>query len=395
MPKVSIIMPNHNGERYIKDSIQSVLDQTFVDFELIIIDDFSSDNSRQIIDSFSDKRIIKYYSNKNRHVAYTVNIGFAMATGDYIARIDSDDQWASDKLEKQVAFMNANTEYGACFTRVHIIDDDGNQTDEKSIYDLFTLEENKGQKEWLHYFFENGNCLCNPSVLMRKSALERIGKYYNISYVPAQDFELWTRMLRKFPIHILDEKLTYYRWTDSESKISGNDLSSEIAFFNVHTMIKRNFFNDMTDEEFINFFSEDFVNYNSKTNLELEIEKAYLLLNSVKSTNMRWLGLEAFEILLHKEGALELLEKNYNFNLCEYYKLYRNSSLYDTVVKKTLENLETEKRGLEIKIKEDKEYLDFYKTEIEKTNLELKKILNSSSWRLTEPLRKFMKIFRN
>ena len=330
-------MPNHNGERYIKNSIQSVLDQTFTDFELIIVDDFSSDNSRQIIDSFSDKRIIKYYSNKNRHVAYTVNIGFAMATGDYIARIDSDDKWASDKLEKQVA--------------------------------------------------------CNPSVLMRKSALERIGKYYNISYVPAQDFELWTRMLRKFPIYILDEKLTYYRWTDSESKISGNDLSSEIAFFNVHTMIKRNFFNDMTDEEFINFFREDFVNYNSKTNLELEIEKAYLLLNSVKSTNIRWLGLEAFEILLHKEGALELLEKNYNFNLCEYYKLYRNSSLYDTVVKKTLENLETEKRGLEIKIKEDKEYLDFYKAEVEKVNFELKKILNSSSWKLTEPLRKFMKIF--
>ena len=200
-------------------------------------------------------------------------------------------------------------------------------------------------------------------------------------------------MLRKFPIYILDEKLTYYRWTDSESKISGNDLSSEIAFFNVHTMIKRNFFNDMTDEEFINFFREDFVNYNSKTNLELEIEKAYLLLNSVKSTNIRWLGLEAFEILLHKEGAVELLEKNYNFNLCEYYKLYRNSSLYDTVVKKTLENLETEKRGLEIKIKEDKEYLDFYKAEVEKVNFELKKILNSSSWKLTEPLRKFMKIF--
>lgn len=63
------------------------------------------------------------------------------------------------------------------------------------------------------------------------------------------------------------------------------------------------------------------------------------------------------------------------------------------MVKKTLENLETEKRGLEIKIKEDKEYLDFYKAEVEKVNFELKKILNSSSWKLTEPLRKFMKIF--
>lgn len=366
-------MPNHNGERYIKDSIQSVLDQTYTDFELIIVDDFSNDNSRQIIESFDDKRIIKHYSNKNRHVAYTVNIGFAMATGEYIARIDSDDKWTSDKLEKQVVFMNENKEYGACFTRVHIIDDDGKRSDDKSIYNLFNLEVNKEQKEWLHYFFEKGNCLCNPSVLMRKSALEKIGKYYNISYVPAQDFELWTRMLKKFPIYILDEKLTDYRWTDSESKISGNDLNSEIAFFNVHTMIKRNFFNDMTNEEFIKFFREDFVNSDSKTNFELEIEKAYLLLNSVKSTNMRWLGLEAFEVILNKDGALELLEKNYGFNLCEYYKLYRNSSLYDTTVKRTFENLESEKEELEMRVKEDKEYLDFYKSEIEKINLELKK----------------------
>lgn len=393
MPKVSIIMPNHNGERYIKDSIQSVLDQTYTDFELIIVDDFSNDNSRQIIESFDDKRIIKHYSNKNRHVAYTVNIGFAMATGEYIARIDSDDKWASDKLEKQVAFMNENKEYGACFTRVHIIDDNGKRSDDKSIYNLFNLEVNKEQKEWLHYFFEKGNCLCNPSVLMRKSALEKIGKYYNISYVPAQDFELWTRMLKKFPIYILDEKLTDYRWTDSESKISGNDLNSEIAFFNVHTMIKRNFFNDMTNEEFIKFFREDFVNSDSKTNFELEIEKAYLLLNSVKSTNMRWLGLEAFEVILNKDGVLELLEKNYGFNLCEYYKLYRNSSLYDTTVKRTFENLESEKEELEMRVKEDKKYLDFYKSEIEKINLELKKILDSSSWKLTKPLRRLMKTF--
>lgn len=228
---------------------------------------------------------------------------------------------------------------------------------------------------------------------MRKSALEKIGKYYNISYVPAQDFELWTRMLKKFPIYILDEKLTDYRWTDSESKISGNDLNSEIAFFNVHTMIKRNFFNDMTNEEFIKFFREDFVNSDSKTNFELEIEKAYLLLNSVKSTNMRWLGLEAFEVILNKDGALELLEKNYGFNLCEYYKLYRNSSLYDTTVKRTFENLESEKEELEMRVKEDKEYLDFYKSEIEKINLELKKILDSSSWKLTKPLRRLMKTF--
>ena len=88
------------------------------------------------------------------------------------------------------------------------------------VADMFNNVENKTQKEWLQYFFFTGNCLCNPSALIRKSALDKIGNAYNLSYVPAQDFEMWTRLVAKYPVHIMDEKLVKYRWTMEEYKIS-------------------------------------------------------------------------------------------------------------------------------------------------------------------------------
>ena len=96
MVKVSVVMPNYNGEKYIGEAIKSVLNQSFNDLELIIVDDASTDNSRKIIDSFEDERIIKLYQHKNRHVAYTTNVGFSRARSQYIARIDS-----ADGLHKQ------------------------------------------------------------------------------------------------------------------------------------------------------------------------------------------------------------------------------------------------------------------------------------------------------
>lgn len=396
MPKVSIIMPNYNGESSIKKSIQSVLEQTYDDFELIIVDDNSIDRSKEMIESFNDERIKKHYLVKNRHVAYTVNEGFKKAKGQYIARIDSDDIWKKNKLQKQVEFMDSHDEYGACFTRVHIINNNDNICDDenRNIYNLFNKEPNKTQKEWVRYFFENGNCLCNPSSIIRRSLLDKIGINYNIAYVPAQDFELWTRLIKKAPIYILDEKLTLYRWTSSESQISGNDKSSEIAFFNVHTMIKRNYFDDMSNEEFIYFFKDAFVNQNSSSELELEIEKAYLLLNCVKTTNMKWLGFERFEKILNIPNGIELLEEKYKFDLKSYYKEYRKSSLNDVVMQRNSDDLENKNKSLNLKVEILQKQIDDLKLEVKKMNLEVTNMMSSTSWKVTSPFRKMMRIVK-
>lgn len=101
MPTVSVVMPNHNGGKYLRASIESVLNQTYSDLELIIVDDASTDDSIEIINCYQDERITKVFCDKNRHVAYTANQGLQLANGKYIARMDSDDIWMPEKLEKQ------------------------------------------------------------------------------------------------------------------------------------------------------------------------------------------------------------------------------------------------------------------------------------------------------
>lgn len=407
VPKVSVVMPNYNGEKYLKESIESVLNQTYNDFEFLIIDDASTDSSKDIIESFNDSRIVAYYSKKNRNVAYTANIGLKKARGRYIARIDSDDIWELDKLEKQIRFMDNNPQYGVCFTKIHLIDENTVIADKKyeELCSLFNSVENMTQKEWVQHFFYIGNCLCNPSSLIRKSVIDDIG-YYNIAYVPAQDFELWTRVVIKYPIYVLDEKLIKYRWTENENKISGNSNGREFAFLNVYTLVRRNYFNYMTNKEFIKYFSDKFINTLSVSSEELDCEKAQILLGRFKE-GINILGLEKYEQILRDSSNLDRLEENYGFSLSEYYREYRNPNYYcaslNKIEKLRIENktIQQEKKKLmeetKLLIKDNRELIEERQNLVSRLNELNKKsellqnivedLMNSTSWRLTKPMR--------
>lgn len=385
-PKVSIILPNYNGGKYLKETIQSVLNQTFENFEFIIVDDASTDNSRQVIEEFQDNRIITYYSDVNRHVAYATNIGFEMAKGEYIARIDSDDQWEKEKLEKQLSFLESNLEYAVCFTRVNIIDEYSQFANDKykDIEQLFNSVDNKSQKDWIRYFFYEGNCLCNPSALMRKTALDTIGRKYNIAYVPAQDFEMWTRMIQKYPIYVMDEKLVRYRWTDEESKISGTKSGKEYAFRNVHMLVRKKMVERMSDDVWNKFFGEE-----SNDRRNIEFEKAQLLLHGVgKDTN--FLGLDKFEDILNDSKQLQYLEKK-GFSLKEYYKEYRvrNFGLPWEISEKDNKIIELNNRN-----QENQERINQLNEEIDRMRREIKNMRESTSWKITRPLRKAGRVIR-
>ena len=114
-PKVSVILTSYNKEAYIGKAIESVLAQTFKDFELIIADDGSSDNSLALINKYAEKdeRIRVYYFEKNKGIPSAHNMAISMSNGKYIAMIDCDDFWEKNKLEKQVGFLEDNPEYGA------------------------------------------------------------------------------------------------------------------------------------------------------------------------------------------------------------------------------------------------------------------------------------------
>lgn len=384
MPKVSVILSNYNGEQYLNESISSVLKQTYTDFEFIIVDDASTDSSREVINSYNDSRIKRYYAEKNRHIAYSLNKALEMVSGEYIARIDSDDIWEINKLELQVRYMDEHRECGACFTKVNIIDEYSAIANDiyEEYYRMFNDVENKSQIEWIRFFFYKGNCLCHPSVVMRKSVLENVGGYH-LAYVPAEDYELWSRIVMHYPIFVMEEKLVRYRWEESENKISGKTNGRIYAFPNVIMLARKRILNLLGDEAFVDCFKEDFVNKTSSSPEELECEKAHILLRC-SGNNMNFLGLEKYEQILGENHKLFILEEKMGFSLPEYYKEYR--------IKNFASSEELERTTLEIErlysTLEDKQkkidYLQFLVDEL----------MSSKSWKITSPLRKAMKILK-
>lgn len=392
MPKVSVLLSNYNGDKHLDESISSVLSQTYKDFEFIIVDDASTDSSRKVIENYHDKRIKKYYAEKNRNIAYSLNLALSMASGEYIARIDSDDVWELNKLEIQVQYMENHSECGAYFTKVNIIDEYSNIANDMydEYFQLFNSAENKSQREWLRFFFYQGNCLCHPSVVIRRNVLEHVGGYYHLAYVPAEDYELWTRIVMKYPIHILEEKLVRYRWEETVNKISGKTDGRIYAFPNIMMLTRKRIMENIDNEDLIRYFKEDFINPESESQEELECEKAHILLRC-SGDNANFLGLEKYEELLDNEKMLKVLEEKMEFSLSEYYKEYRTRN-FDLLGE--LEKAKGDIRHLKADVEEKQKAIENKQREVEQLQFLVDEVMSSTSWKVTSPLRRVMRTLK-
>lgn len=392
MPKVSVLLSNYNGDKHLDESISSVLSQTYKDFEFIIVDDASTDSSRKVVENYHDKRIKKYYAEKNRNIAYSLNLALSMASGEYIARIDSDDVWELNKLEIQVQYMENHSECGACFTKVNIIDEYSNIANDMydEYFQLFNSAENKSQREWLRFFFYQGNCLCHPSVVIRRNVLEHVGGYYHLAYVPAEDYELWTRIVMKYPIHILEEKLVRYRWEETVNKISGKTDGRIYAFPNIMMLTRKKIMDNISNEDFVRYFKEDFINPESESQEELECEKAHILLRC-SGDNANFLGLEKYEELLDNEKMLKVLEEKMEFSLSEYYKEYRTRN-FDLLGE--LEKAKDDIRHLKADVEEKQKAIENKQREVEQLQFLVDEVMSSTSWKVTSPLRRVMRTLK-
>lgn len=392
MPKVSVLLSNYNGDKHLDESISSVLSQTYKDFEFIIVDDASTDSSRKVVENYHDKRIKKYYAEKNRNIAYSLNLALSMASGEYIARIDSDDVWELNKLEIQVQYMENHSECGACFTKVNIIDEYSNIANDMydEYFQLFNSAENKSQREWLRFFFYQGNCLCHPSVVIRRNVLEHVGGYYHLAYVPAEDYELWTRIVMKYPIHILEEKLVRYRWEETVNKISGKTDGRIYAFPNIMMLTRKKIMDNISNEDFVRYFKEDFINPESESQEELECEKAHILLRC-SGDNANFLGLEKYEELLDNEKMLKVLEEKMEISLSEYYKEYRTRN-FDLLGE--LEKAKDDIRHLKADVEEKQKAIENKQREVEQLQFLFDEVMSSTSWKVTSPLRRVMRTLK-
>ncbi|MCB0170099.1 MAG: glycosyltransferase [Anaerolineae bacterium] len=207
-PLVSIIIMSYNYGQYIGQTIESILAQTYDNWELIISDDGSTDNSLEVIRAFNDNRIKLIKSKENEGACAAYNKAYKLCMGKYFTSLDADDYIKSDKLEKQVDFLEAHPDIDILGTYVVEVDEAGMTTVSK-----FKFEEWFNQPYDLNQF-ENWiwqNHLCHSSVLIRKSTHDRIGEFSNqLIYLP--DYEFWVRCLvNNVKFAVLNDKLTYYR----------------------------------------------------------------------------------------------------------------------------------------------------------------------------------------
>ncbi|MCL6604857.1 MAG: glycosyltransferase [Paenibacillus sp.] len=197
MAKISVIMPVYNMAPYIEESICSILTQTYSDFELLIIDDGSTDGTLDIIKKFDDSRIKLICHSINLGLIETLNQGIDLSTGEYIARMDGDDIALPHRFERQVAYMDTHPHCGVCGSQVRYLGIDGVTTKP------LTHEEIKC---WQLF-----HCtIVHPTVMIRKSVLENHGIRY-LYYYHAEDYEIWNRLAAVTQLVNLPEVLLMYR----------------------------------------------------------------------------------------------------------------------------------------------------------------------------------------
>ncbi len=318
-PLISVVLSVYNGEAFVKDTLMSIIKQSYKNLQIIIVDDCSTDNSREIIDEIAeqDKRINKIYLKENSNVCIAVNTGCQKATGKYLAFIGHDDIWKSDKLEKQYHFMEMNPEYGVCFTLCDIIDDKKQICNEKcqTLYQTFQ-QKNRSQKDWIHILFFLQNVFCAPSAFVRKECITWEPIFQN-NLLQLQDYALWLDISINFPFYILQEKLTLYRqFLKKDFNLSTLNEDTGNRTYHETKFIQKRFLQNISNENFLKYFQRYFTYESAYTLEELNCEKAFLL----KKAN-NFYCLDIFIELLETEYTRNILKNIYHFQLNDFYKL--------------------------------------------------------------------------
>lgn len=311
--KVSVILTSYNHEKFLRKSIESVLNQTYRDFELIIVDDCSQDSSWEIIESYTDERIVAIRNPINLRTEGIYNAIKSHVQGEYIAMHHSDDVWTKNKLATQVDYLNKHSNVAAVFTRVTVIDENDNdyQDEDGFYYKLFT-EKNRSRYEWLNYFFYHGNCLCHPSVMIRREIFEK-EQMFDFGFAQMPDFSRWIRICLKHDIYILPEKLTKFRIQNNDKNTSGNRadtvVRSSIEWFH---MLKLYLQIDEA-EDFLKVFPQS-IDYVDFQNFMPEYALARVCTEENMKSYTRLFGYELLYELMNDRIKAQYIENRFGFS---------------------------------------------------------------------------------
>jgi glycosyltransferase involved in cell wall biosynthesis len=399
MPSVSVIIPAYNHEKFVAECIQSVLNQTFQDFEIIITDDASTDRTVEIIESFDDSRIKLFKHSNNQGVSIAANNCILHASGRYIAWLSTDDAWYPEKLEIQVRYLDEHPEIGGAFGKVAWIDESGNLITDNSFpyLNVFNVP-NRSRVEWLRYFFLTGNCLSLPSSLVRKECFDKVGTF-NPAYAKIPDLDLWIRICFKYDIVILDQKLIRNRWINDESNASGDTLKNRIQVRFEYRHSLNHYLKIKNPDELLSIFPNA-GQYGEMTSNTIPYVLGRIAVDDGTDFKTLW-GLDLIYALLKDENTARILKNNCNFTYFDFLKLsteydpFNLQHLQQLVERgKTIEALMAQIDGnhktietLTAHIEERQREAQSLIAQLHETERELEGIKSTRSWRYTQFLR--------
>lgn len=330
-PTVSVIMATYNHADYVKQAIDSVLRQRDVDFEFLIADDGSVDQTREVVASIHDERM-RFFPNKiNRGAGIVTNELIQRASGEFVALINSDDYWIDEhKLAYQVQLMRDNPAVGACFGRARFVDKDGLGIAKALVpHGQVFDQKNRSRGAWLRHFFDRGNCICHPTMLIRKTCYESLGMYDNrLRQLP--DFDMWVRLLKRYDIHISDIEMIAFRYLPGESASSDTPVNSR-RLFNESYFILKKFFDGVARDVFIDGFGDLLVESDPQDDIHIEIEQSLLYLgkNRWASHIYNLIGLEKLHLMLGSNEHRGLLASRYNIDHLELHAISAGIGVFD------------------------------------------------------------------
>lgn len=280
-PFVSVVLPCYNHAEFVGRAIESVLHQRYQNYELLIADDGSTDDSVSVIKQYEDSRIVFAPIEKNTGFSACLYL-YAHAKGKYIAAISSDDMWKPSFLEKSISFLERHGEYGCTFCIPEVIDAQDRVLSGEGLKKLFRGGgEVRTQEEWFRELYMFGNCICAPTMCIRRKVYERFAPF-RYQYRQFQDYDFWLRMLPDYNIYVMPEKLSYYRihMEGENHNISKDDPDVRMREKMEKKYIMLSVMEDLDDDFFLRAFADYLIKKPGEEGFCVECEKFSVMLNS-------------------------------------------------------------------------------------------------------------------
>ncbi len=313
-PTVSVILTCYNHEAYIAEAVESILKQTYNDFELIIIDDGSTDDTLQVINKIKDARI-NLFTQKNSGTSMAINEGIQKSRGKYIALMSGDDISKPNRLDNQINQINKH-QADIVFCLPEIIGPHSEKLNWATCQ-VFFGKEFKTTAELYRIFFENGNFLCAPSAFLRRSAIEQVGLFKR-GLIQLQDFDYWIRACKKnLLIKLFKDPLIQYRYLFGKNL---SDARNNINRIRVETLaLFSDFFDNVPNELFCEAFKDKLIIDSPDDFLDIEIEKINLLMNHSDEI-ARLIGSVKMVERLDNDEIHDKLIQERAFNISDFFK---------------------------------------------------------------------------